>query len=181
MARFNQLNRDEAVRTRALGNTPEVNARRAATQRTNHAVRKANRPITEQLINELHNMVIEEVENGDGTKSTIEMTKMRRVVKSLVSNAIKGDMLAIKEVFDRVEGKAHQQVDVTHDGDVSVRSAALSFLDQVIADVLRADAVRVDANVVPERPVLPAPLHLPAERSGEPVDICEVPGGSGEP
>jgi hypothetical protein len=162
----------KAKEIRKLADTPEIRARRAAAVHATAEAKKARLPITQQLINELHNSV-------DGTKDG--MTKMRALVKTLVEKAILGEALAIKEVFDRVEGKARQQVDVTHGGDISVRSAALSFLDQVVADVLRREQVRPHAHLVPERPVLSAPLHLSEERSGASVDICEVPGGSAEP
>jgi len=167
MARFTA---ESVKRNAGHLHNPEINARRGASVRAAAEARRANKPITEQLINELKNI-----------DPTTQMSQLRLVVKALVGNAMGGDNLAIKEIFDRVEGKPKQQVDVSHDGEVSVRSAALSVLDQIFEDVLRADTLRGQPNALPDRPVLVAPLCLSEERSGEPVDLCEVSGGSGEP
>jgi hypothetical protein len=67
------------------------------------------------------------------------VTNLRMMVYRLVDMATNedADLMAIKEVYDRVEGKAKQEVDVKHDGDVTVRSAAVSVLDEIIEESTR--------------------------------------------
>lgn len=145
---------DKALEVNARGNTPAINARRSASARAAQPIKVKRAVITEQLINELHNI-----------DPTSEMTKLRLVVKRLVDQAIKDppDLVATKEIFDRVEGKARQQVDVTHDGDVTVHSAAISALDAIIEEAIGRKSESVSEDVVPERPVLSAPVLLPPE------------------
>ena len=46
-----------------------------------------------------------------------DKSKLRRVAKSLVKKAIDGDIQAMKEVADRVDGKAAQSLTVAGDQD----------------------------------------------------------------
>lgn len=89
------------------------------------ALQKRRAMITQQLISELN-----------AVDPFTKMTNARLMVMRLVmlATAEQPDLAAIKEVYDRVEGKARQQVEVTHDGDVTVRSAAVSVLDELIAE-----------------------------------------------
>ena len=66
-----------------------------------------------------------------------QMTKMRLMVVRLVEMATltQPDLGAIKEIYDRVEGKVRQQTEVTHDGEVSVRSASVHILDDILEDI----------------------------------------------
>jgi Family of unknown function (DUF5681) len=57
--------------------------------------------ITQMLISALHETV-EAEKNGQ----KIELTKARAITDKLIELAIGGDMTAIKEIFDRVDGKA---------------------------------------------------------------------------
>jgi hypothetical protein len=86
------------------------------------------------------------------------ITKARTLVMRLVEMATlpldaagrpQADLGAIREIYDRVEGKARQQVEVSHDGDVTVRSAAVSVVDELIAEVLRQHAGRDHKDVLP--------------------------------
>ena len=58
--------------------------------------------ITQRLISELN-----EEENG--------IAKIARVVNALISQAADGNVHAIKEIFDRVEGKAPQPIEGSDD------------------------------------------------------------------
>jgi ribosomal protein L17 len=42
----------------------------------------------------------------EGTAAGADATNLRRIVDSLVDKAIDGDLPAIREIFDRVDGKA---------------------------------------------------------------------------
>jgi hypothetical protein len=41
-----------------------------------------------------------------------DTTKLRRIAAKLTEMAISGDIQAIREIFDRLEGKAHQSVEL---------------------------------------------------------------------
>lgn len=57
--------------------------------------------------------VCEEYEKEDGTRER----KLRAIARRVVNDAMDGKMDAIREVGDRIDGKAQQSVDVTlHDG-----------------------------------------------------------------
>ena len=43
-------------------------------------------------------------------------TKLRKIAEKLVEKAVGGDIVAIKEVADRLDGKAHQSSDIEHKG-----------------------------------------------------------------
>jgi len=50
----------------------------------------------------------------------VKVKKLRLVAKALVTQAIDGDVAAIKEINDRVDGKVPQAVQGTVDGTLSV-------------------------------------------------------------
>ena len=71
------------------------------------------RPKSSKLFKDALNLAVHErvdekplrgVETGD-------KTKLRRIAEVLVENAMDGDIPAIKEVADRLDGKAHQTTD----------------------------------------------------------------------
>lgn len=64
----------------------------------------------------LREMLSEEVEiEIEGKKEKCEFQEA--IVKQLLRKANKGNLRAIQEIFDRVDGKAKQQVDVTTKGE----------------------------------------------------------------
>lgn len=101
------------------------NDKRKASMKEASSAQKRRAMITQHLISELNSV-----------DPVTQMTHTRLMVLRLVSlaTAAQPDLAAIKEIYDRVEGKARQQVEVTHDGDVTVRSAAVSVLDELIAE-----------------------------------------------
>lgn len=73
----------------------------------NQEAKKANhkkpRIVTQQLIAELNEAVLGEA----------DVIRIRRIVRKLVEKAEAGDIQAIKEIFDRVEGKPTAAVELT--------------------------------------------------------------------
>lgn len=67
------------------------------------------RPVKEKSFANMLNIALKE---ADG-----ESTKLRRIADKLVEKAIEGDMQAIKEIADRTDGKAFQQVEISGDPD----------------------------------------------------------------
>ena len=53
--------------------------------------------------------------------------RLRRIADKLVTSAEKGEPWAVKEVMDRVDGKAIQSTDITTDGQV-VNSIHVAFV-----------------------------------------------------
>jgi ribosomal protein L17 len=74
-------------------------------QESKKADHKKAKRITQQLISALE-------EPFDGS-----ITKLRKVVDALVANAMSGDQQAIREVFDRVDGKPAQTIVGDDDAD----------------------------------------------------------------
>lgn len=74
----------------------------------------AGRPKGEKSFAAMLRIAIKEAGAGDGT------TKLRDIANKLVEKAIQGDMQAIKEVADRLDGKALQQVENELSGDVAI-------------------------------------------------------------
>jgi ribosomal protein L17 len=77
----------------------------------NHAKKKI---VTQQLIS-----VLNELAEGN-------VKKIRKVVDALVTNAMAGDTQAIKEIFDRVDGKAPQPI-VGDDDEPGIKFQALEI------------------------------------------------------
>lgn len=72
------------------------------------------RPKGQKSFAEMLRVAIKEAGKKDGT------TKLREIADKLVEKAIEGDMQAIKEIADRLDGKAMQQVQAEHTGDMSI-------------------------------------------------------------
>lgn len=85
---------------------------------------KPDKIIRDALILELNRL-----ELSDGEK----VKRINRVVTKLVDAAVDGKVDAIREIFDRVEGKAKQEVGVIHEGEITLKSAAISALDEILA------------------------------------------------
>jgi len=98
-------------------------------QSGNPAGRPNTKPIKDELIRTL---------KLPADDNRIGKNKLQRMVISLVSKAIDGDTAAIKEVFDRVEGRAEQRstvdANVTSKRPSDLRiedlAAAVSHIDQ---------------------------------------------------
>lgn len=96
--------------------------------------------ITQLLISELNSI-----------DPRTQVTKAQMMVLRLVTLATSEvpDMSAIKEVYDRVEGKARQPLDVSHDGEFTVKSAAVSLLAELVADANRRDTDQSGTDILP--------------------------------
>lgn len=72
----------------------------------------AGRPPSEKTFSNMLRVAISEAHESGGTK-------LRAVADALVTKALSGDVPAIKEVADRLEGKVAQVVDMDANLDVS--------------------------------------------------------------
>jgi hypothetical protein len=68
--------------------------------------------------------------------------KLRRIAEALVKKAEEGDLFAIRELVDRLDGKAHQTVSGTLEHTVNVGSSA-----EITPALSRALAVRSSPTV----------------------------------
>lgn len=64
-----------------------------------------------------------DIETGRKTKIKVPMPTRDVIVQALLRQAAKGNMIAIKEVFDRVEGKAPQPITGEEGGPVQVNAS----------------------------------------------------------
>lgn len=55
--------------------------------------------------------------------------RIRRIAEALLQKAEDGDMTAIKEVGDRLDGKASQAIDANITGDLSITHIARTIID----------------------------------------------------
>lgn len=79
----------------------------------------AGRPVgSKNLSTILRDMLEEEIEvsvdQATGRKERRKFSEL--IIRKLIKRASDGDPRAIKEIFDRIEGRAKQSVDVTTDG-----------------------------------------------------------------
>ena len=51
-----------------------------------------------------------------------DQAELRKIAEKLVEKAVAGDMRAIKEVADRLDGKPHQSTDIEHSGDGELKA-----------------------------------------------------------
>lgn len=82
----------------------------------------AGRPPKEKSFANMLNIAIKEA-NGEGT------TKLREVADALVKEAIAGNVQAIKEVADRLDGKVPQGVIGGDEDDPAVKHEHVVLLD----------------------------------------------------
>lgn len=80
--------------------------------------RKSTKFLTELLTKGLQGkaeIVIEgiDTETGKKTKIRVPMPTKNQIVQALLRKAAKGDTIAIKEVFDRIEGRVRQPIGFT--------------------------------------------------------------------
>jgi hypothetical protein len=69
-----------------------------------------NRFMSQALISVLNEMM---VVPGKKPQTKEEITRFRKIINRLVDLGCEGDMRAIEFIFDRVEGKVRQQVDIS--------------------------------------------------------------------
>lgn len=78
----------------------------------------AGRPVgSKNLSTILRDMLEEEIDvkvDDTGRKERRKFSEL--IIRKLIKRASDGDPRAIKEIFDRIEGRAKQSVDVTTDG-----------------------------------------------------------------
>ena len=73
------------------------------------------RPISSKLFKDLLSLAVHERIDEKPLRGveTGEKTKLRRIAEVLVQKAVDGDIRAIREVADRLDGKPHQSTDTT--------------------------------------------------------------------
>ena len=74
----------------------------------------------------------EKVEVRDGDNNVQTVKKLRLVAQRVVDMAVEGDLGAIKEVADRMDGRPVQQVDMTVE-EVTAQEATDAALNDIIA------------------------------------------------
>lgn len=84
--------------------------------------RKSTKMLTEMLLKDLaakKDIIVEGIDvlTGEKRKVRVPVPTKAIITRALLTKAAKGDVYAIKEVFDRVEGKPQQQMDITSDGE----------------------------------------------------------------
>jgi hypothetical protein len=84
--------------------------------------RGSTKMLTEMLMKDLDSkkdIIIEGIDvlTGEKRKIRVPVPTKAIITRALLTKAAKGDVYAIREVFDRVEGKAQQNIDVTTDGE----------------------------------------------------------------
>jgi hypothetical protein len=102
------------------------------------AVSQLRRDMTVRLIEKLNQIITQ-------PKSKEKMLAMDAIVEALIWNAIEGDMTAIKEIFDRLEGKPAQRITGPNDSAMQVelktREQVMTFLIERGVDVSRLDTL----------------------------------------
>lgn len=83
------------------------------------------------------------IKRTDGDK-----TQLARIAEALVVKAISGDVPAINAIADRLDGKPNQALEVTHDGEITLKSAVISQLDSFFAVAAGRLADQSDPDVV---------------------------------
>lgn len=79
----------------------------------------------------------------------IVISKISAIAAKLVDLAIDGNVQASALIADRVDGKAMQAVEVTHDGEVTLRSAAISAIDELLGRIPGRSADISDPDPLP--------------------------------
>lgn len=84
--------------------------------------RPSTKILTEMLVKDLESkkeIIVEgfDVLTGEKRKVRVPVPTKDIIARALLTKAAKGDVYAIREVFDRVEGKAAQSIDVTTNGE----------------------------------------------------------------
>ncbi len=101
--------------------------------------RKSTKLLTDLLTKELKQkkeIELEGIDTTTGQKARIKipMPTKEVLIQALLRQAAKGNINAIREVFDRVEGKAMQNIDLTTMGDKMNTSPILQIMPVQVAD-----------------------------------------------
>jgi len=128
-----------ALRPQMAGRVREIPASRLPSpEHTTMASRKsrvrgpaADRPMRDALIAELQ-------QDGDGPDGQ-PVAKMRLVARRLIDNAVKGEAAAIKEIFERVDGRVPAVAERPAADDLTLEDA-LEQIDKVSRAHSRPDA-----------------------------------------
>ncbi len=124
--------------------------------RTNHPGRKSDKEWRNAIRKAVHELV--EAAGEGKAKKTKALTLMAR---KLVSKAIRGDVIAMKEAGDRLDGRPRQEVELDMPRNITV-------IERRIVDVIDAEVVEAKPNgtepVMRDGP-LPSPRKLSDRRS----------------
>lgn len=74
---------------------------------------------------------------------------LREIAKTLISKAIEGDMTAIREIGDRLDGKAHQTLEAT----IRNPSTADEMTDAELANIAAASSNRTTKEKTGKNPL----------------------------
>lgn len=99
----------------------------------------------DKLIRDALMIALKREHKVDGKSSS----KINAIAAKLVDLAVEGNVQATTLIADRVDGKAMQAVEVTHDGEVTLRSAAISAIDELLGRIPAGSAHRTDADTLP--------------------------------
>ncbi len=112
--------------------------------------RKSTKLLTDLLTKELkHKKEIElegiDTTTGQKTRIKIPMPTKEVLIQALLRQAAKGNIKAIREVFDRVEGKAQQAIDVTSLGQsMAVKNEYKDKTPEELEDMLAAMLKKIE-------------------------------------
>ncbi len=101
---------------------------------------KPDRIIRNALMVAAHRECLDE--NGKKT------TYLNRIATMVIMKAVEGDAQAYRELFDRIEGKSKQEIDVEHSGELTLKSVVISQLDSFFAVAAGRLEDQSDADVV---------------------------------
>src|ERR1700686_5291801 len=114
---------------------------------------------------------------NDGKTKHLDILALR-----LIKSAAEGDVAALREVGDRLDGKPAQEgtLDVTASSSTGLErlSDNISWLRSLSERGGMGSQVQV---LEPERSLLSAPLHASEEGRGEPMASGPLPGSPGKP
>ena len=81
---------------------------------------------------------------SDGKTKHLDLLAAR-----LVKSAAEGDVAALREIGDRLDGKPTQEATITHDGEITHVSATVSAVDEFIEDALTSGTRIFSENPLP--------------------------------
>ena len=74
--------------------------------------------------------------------------RLERLADRLVMQGLSGDVSALREIGDRLDGKPTQDIAVEHSGELTLRSVIVSELNSFFADATRRLEDRSNEDVV---------------------------------
>lgn len=75
--------------------------------------------------------------------------RLDRLADAIVAKGIEGDVAAAREIGDRLDGKPTQELDVHHEGELTLKSVIISQLDSFFIEATPRLEDRSDEDVVP--------------------------------